>query len=753
MFYDAKKLTFIAALSMSATVLANNEPVDYHFYNSDEEVQIDGDLSEPVWQQATKMELPYNINPGENTPAPVKTEVMLFENGESVFVAFKAYDPNPEQIRAYYRNRDTIFQDDFVGIVLDTFNDERRAYEFFVNAYGVQGDLIKDDTQGGREDSNWDAIWDSAGQITDDGYIVEMEIPFKALRFPSDQEAMTWGIDAMRVYPRDSRMVLSSNKSERDIDCHLCQISKINGLKDLKQGSNFQLTPTITASRNDEKEDVPGPWEEGDFDGEAGIDLRWGVNQNLYLNATLNPDFSTVEADAAQLDVNNTFALFTREKRPFFLDGKDYFNTQRMNLVHTRNINAPEYGVKLTGKNGAHTYGVLAANDKSTSFLVPGSSGSDVADHEVNSDAFVGRYMMDIGERSNVGVLVTDRAGESYHNTVTSIDGRHQFNKANSINYQVAYSDTTNPQEVVDDFEEDYSVKKSQSDRAYSLGYVHRTRDYTLRASYADFGKDFRADLGFVGRNNYKRGVIGGSYTWYGEEGSDWTRWGVWGDYDKTYDQDGLMLEEEVEMHGNLQGPKQFTTNFGIVHRKAYWEGDYYNITNPMMFARFDPLPNLRVWAWGMGGDRIDYHNNQKGDGLNLELGGNLKIGKHASTEVNFNHSTLDVDGGKLFTADQFDVRFNYQFNLKSSIRLIVQYTDIERDTSLYTYDEGTEEDDKKDHIDRYFSTSLLYAYKLNPQSLFYLGYSDGGYQDDDLNDLEKDNRSLFMKVSYAWQM
>ena len=742
-------LTLWLACAPSLCIAADSE-VDYHFYNSNEPVEIDGQLDEPVWQAATKMELAYNINPGDNTPAPVKTEVMLFENGESVFVAFKAYDPNPEQIRAYYRNRDTLFQDDFVGIILDTFNDERRAYEFFVNPYGVQGDLIKDDTQGGNEDANWDAIWDSAGRITEDGYVVEMEIPFKALRFPGDQEAMTWGIDAMRIYPRDSRMVLSSNRSERDIDCHLCQISKINGLKNLKQGNNFQLTPTITASRSDSKDDVPGPWQEGDFDAEAGLDLRWGINQNLYLNATLNPDFSTVEADAAQLDVNNTFALFTREKRPFFLDGKDYFNTQRMNLVHTRNIAAPEYGVKLTGKSGKHTYGVLSANDTSTSFLMPGSTGSDLAELEdLSSDIFVGRYMMDIGERSNVGLLVTDRSGQGYHNTVTSIDGRHQINTANSVSYQVAYSDSTNPDEVVDDFE----VGSRQSDAAYSIGYLHRTRDYSLRASHVDFGEDFRADLGFMGRNNFRRSVVGGSYTWYGEEGSDWTRWGVWGDWDKTYDQDGTMLEEEVEMHGNIRGPKQFTTNFGLVHRKAYWEGEYYHITNPMMFARFDPLPNLRVWAWGMGGDRIDYHNNQKCDGLNLELGGNLKIGKHASTEVNFNHGSLDVKGGELFSANQYDVRFNYQFNLKSSVRLVLQYTDIERDTSLYTYDEDTEEEDKKDAISRYFSTSLLYSYKLNPQSLFYLGYSDGGFQDDELNDLERDSRQVFMKVSYAWQM
>ena len=746
-FNNYKKSLLTIALLGSCSAANADETADYHFYSSDEAAVIDGELNEAVWQKATKIDLPYNINPGDNTPAPVKTEMMLYENGESIFVAFKAYDPDPSKIRAYYRDRDTMFQDDFVGIILDTFNDERRAYEFFVNAYGVQGDLIKDDTQGGREDSNWDAIWDSAGQITEDGYVVEMEIPFKALRFPSDQEAMTWGIDALRIYPRDSRMVLSSNKSDRDIDCHLCQITKINGLKDLKEGNNFQITPTLTASAVENRSfdsDAGrfGDWED-ESDVQAGVSVRWGINQNLYLNATLNPDFSQVEADAAQLDVNNTFALFVREKRPFFLDGRDYFNTQRYNLVHTRNINAPDYGVKLTGKNEEHTYGLLAANDETTSFLIPGNSGSSVAELDEESEVLIGRYRYDVGERSNVGVLVTDRRGGDYSNTVTSIDGRQQFNKANSINYQVAFSDTTNTQTIMDDFD----LAREQQDYAVSIGYNHRTRDYSLRASYDNVGEDFRADLGFMGRNDFERAVLGGRYTWYGEEGSRWTRWGVFGDWDKTYDQDGNMLEEEWEIHGNLQGPMQFFTNFGVVTRKTLWDDEYYDVTQFMAFAEFDPLPNLRVWTFNRIGDSIDYSNSRAGDGQYSELGGNIKIGKHINSRMNYNYSSLDVDEGELFTANQFDVRVNYQFNLKSFIRLSIQYTDIDRNLSLYN------EPDDYNAKSKYFSSELLYAYKINPQSLFYLGYTDNGYQDDSFDDIEKDNRKVFMKLSYAYQM
>ncbi len=364
-------------LTLSAVLIspswADSSKIIHNMLRSTVAAEIDGVLDESVWKDATHMTLDYNINPGDNLPAPVKTDMYIFENGESLFIAFKAFDPNPEKIRAYFRDRDTMFQDDFVGVVLDTFNANRRAYEFFVNPFGVQGDLIKDDTLGGNEDSNWDAIWNSAGRIVDDGYVVEMEIPFSALRFPADQEKLTWGIQALRIYPRDSRMVMSNSKADRDLDCSLCQFEKITGFSGLNQGNNFQVTPTLTYSRTENKDSVPGDWNSPEDETEAGVDLRWGINENLYLNATLNPDFSQVEADAAQLDINNTFSLFVNEKRPFFLDGRDYFDTQRMNLVHTRNINAPEYGLKLTGKQDNHTYGLMAANDESTSFLMPGS--------------------------------------------------------------------------------------------------------------------------------------------------------------------------------------------------------------------------------------------------------------------------------------------------------------------------------------------------------------------------------------------
>ena len=148
-----------------------------------ETITIDGVLDEAAWQHATKIQIDNETGPGGNIPARVATVAYLIENGEALYVAFDARDPDPSQIRAYLRDRDSAWNDDFVGIVLDTYNDGRRAFEFFSNALGVQMDATNDDVNQ-NEDTSWDAIWDSAGKINEQGYIVEMEIPLSQLRFP-----------------------------------------------------------------------------------------------------------------------------------------------------------------------------------------------------------------------------------------------------------------------------------------------------------------------------------------------------------------------------------------------------------------------------------------------------------------------------------------------------------------------------------------------------------------------------------------
>lgn len=703
-------------------------------------------MDEPEWQHSTKMELKYENNPGEGIAAPVKTDVFFFENGQALNIAFVAYDPEPKKIRAALRDRDALWRDDNVGIIIDTFNDERSGYEFFANPYGAQADMRMDDTNGWNEDDSWDAIWDSAGQITDFGYVVEMSIPLNALRFPEKSGKKTWNVAGWRNYPRDVRHQMATFNSDRNVKCNLCQFDQMVGLESAKVGNNFQLTPTLTLSKRDEKLEVPGDWDHGSVEVEPGLDVRWGVTQDIVLNATINPDFSQVEADAGQLDVNNTFSLFYPEKRPFFLDGASYFDTNSFNLVHTRNIAEPDYGLKVTGKSKKQSYGLMVANDSNTSFLVPGNLGSDIATLDQESELAIASYKIDVGERNNIGVLMTHRRADDYDNTVLSVDGSYWFSQADKVKFQLARAETDNTNDVQEEFE----LSEEQSDNAFSVNYSHETRDYNLRAQYRNIGEDFRADLGFMSKVNYEQILLGGRRTWYGTGDDLFTQWGYFGDWDKTYDQDGKLLEEEYEIHGNLQGKMQFYTNFGVVSRERFYDDEYFDELQFMMYARFTPIAGLQLQNFIRLGDQIDFANTRLGDTIVIEPQVNWDVSDHIRVDLSYNFRQLDVDDGRLFTANQTDLRINYQFDMRNILKLVIQYTDIDRNVDLYQYDDI---EDRPDSNERYFSTQLIYSYKINPQTLFFIGYSDGGYQDDNLENLERDQRTVFTKFSYAWQM
>ena len=235
-------ITGFLSLELHAQSLSN-----YNIPRVDLKPRIDGQIDQEEWSQATRIPVNIETNPNDNVPAEVEAQALLMEDGEVLYVAFIALDPDPDQIRAFYRDRDSMWNDDWVSIVLDTFNDERRAFEFFANPYGVQADAIQDDVNG-DEDESWNAIWNSAGQINEDGYVVEMAIPMKQLRFTPSETNQTWGIDLVRFYPRDRGTRIANNPRDRNISCYICQISKADGFANLTRSRNLEIIPTITST-------------------------------------------------------------------------------------------------------------------------------------------------------------------------------------------------------------------------------------------------------------------------------------------------------------------------------------------------------------------------------------------------------------------------------------------------------------------------------------------------------------------------
>ena len=242
----AAALLLAAAASPVGAQSSRERP--YPVRRATSEIVVDGRVLEEAWADALTLELRYEVRPGENVEPPVRTEMFLAYDDTRLLVAFKCHDPDPSQIRARYTDRDNAWNDDFVGVVLDTFNDERRAYELFVNAYGVQMDAVNDDVAG-NYDMAWGAIWDSAGRITDAGYEVEMAIPFNQLRFQDAGGAQTWGIDGVRSYPRLQRHHIGLFPRLRGANSYLSQEEKIRSKPRIAVSSRSSSSPTRSTRR------------------------------------------------------------------------------------------------------------------------------------------------------------------------------------------------------------------------------------------------------------------------------------------------------------------------------------------------------------------------------------------------------------------------------------------------------------------------------------------------------------------------
>jgi uncharacterized protein DUF5916/cellulose/xylan binding protein with CBM9 domain len=706
---------------------------------ADGPIRVDAVLDEATWAKAEKFELAYETFPGDNLPARAKTSAQVAFDGENLYVAFHAEDPEPGKIRAHLSDRDKAFSDDFVGIVLDTFNDERRGFEFFVNPLGVQMDLSINDV-GGGEDETWDALWNAAGRITPSGYFVEMAIPFTSLRFPRAAGERTWGMDLLRVYPRGQRYIHRTQRQDRNRNCYLCQVSKLAGLQGITPGRNIELDPTLTAERSDFREDFPsGQLEEGDIEVEPGLTARWGMTPNLTLNAAINPDFSQVEADVAQLDVNTQFALFFPEKRPLFLEGADFFETP-LSAVYTRTVADPEWALKLTGKEGKSALGFFVSRDNLTNLIIPGSQGSALTSFDEKNTSGVLRYRYDIGKSSTLGAIYAGRDGDDYSNHVAGADAYFRVTPRDTVQAQLLGSRTRYPEAIVTDFEQPAGEFE---DAAFYFDYRHSTRNWFWRAGYTDIGEDFRADSGFLPQVGYRRPIIGMERTWWGGKEDWYSRFFVGGDWDRTIEQTGQELEEEWEGYVGVGGPLQSFGFLGGGYRDVFFNGvQFQGHKFVNFFFEIRPVGDFYFGIDGSFGDRVDFANTREGDRLLLIPQIRWNLGRHVKFELDHTYETLDVQGGRLFTANLTQLRVIYQFDIRTFVRAILQYTDISRATALY-------DDDVDPKTERLFS-QLLLAYKINPQTVFFIGYSDTRLGDERI-DLKQENRTLFVKLGYAW--
>lgn len=716
-------------------------PQHYKITPATSEISVDGLLNEEAWDDAVIIKLSYEWSPGDNVPPPVETECLVTFDKDNFYAAFRCHDPDPSKIRAHLMDRDatnTLIQDDHVLIMIDPFNDERRGFQFRVNPMGVQAEASFSETEG-EEDFSWDAIWSSAGKVTEWGYAVEISIPFNQLRFPRTSKIQTWGFSAERSYPRAFRHRVASHRRDRNIQCLLCQLNKIIGIQGISPGLNLEFDPTVTSIRTDKRKNFPlGPMESGKIDPEAGLTARWGIAPNLILNSTVNPDFSQVEADVAQLDVNIRFAIRYPEKRPFFLEGADFFMTP-LEAVFSRTVADPTVGMKLTGKIGKNAIGIFAAHDRINNLLFPSNQVSMSTFQEQGVMSSVLRYRRDVGQASTLGILYAGRTSESYQNHVGGFDGFVRLSKTKYLRFQYIRSET--------DYPEDISGQYGQRLEAFggdalTAEFSHVSRSWRYRASYTDLSPDFRADSGYIPRVDIRQitGLV--CPVFWGKRGDWFTQLNFGFHGEVTYDHGGNLTDRRISPYIMYHGPWQSRMMVEYSRNRELYRDEFHDLDRVRIFSEIKPAGGVRLNLVAQFGETIDYQNARKSHGLDLMPSAELGLGHHVNISLQHVFQRLTIKGSEIFHANLTQVRFVYNFSVRSFVRAIVHYLDFSRNPELYLFPVQPET--------RTLFTQFLFSYKLNPRTVLFLGYSDNSFGMRGI-DITQTDRTFFVKLGYAW--
>ncbi len=701
----------------------------------DLEVKLDGILDDAFWDQTLVLELNYEVWPGENIKAPVRTKVFLGYTDTRFYAAFRAYDPDPAAIRARLTDRDKLWNDDWVALVLDTFNDQHNSYEFFCNPLGVQGDKIES-RQGGE--TEWDGLWDSVGRIDDQGYVVEIAIPFSSLRFQRKKGNQVWGIDAVRSYPRNTRHHIGLFPRQRNNLCYMCQSEKLIGFSGIKPGKNLEFDPTVSTQLTQERRPFPeGRLVKKDSKIDPGLTARWGFTPNLTLSAAVNPDFSHVEADALQLDINTQFALYYPEKRPFFLEGASIFKT-RFRVLHTRTFADPYWGIKLTGKEGANAIGFFSVRDSLTNLVFPGSQASQSTSLEMNNIGSVFRYSRDIGKSSSLGIFASDREGNDYYNRLVGMDGDLLITPSDRLQFQLLGSWTRYPPEVAMDFNQPADRFNGS---AIDIYFLHNTRTFDYYLIFQDVSPNFRADLGYMPQANHRNIEVGWRNTWTRKPGHWWTMLDIGSSCGAAQDYDKNLLFKNLKSWFTYEGPLQSYLDLKLNIGKTTFMGKEFNDRFLVFDVGVKPSGTLTIMCMGTLGDRVDFANIRAGKRFQVQPYIDYKIGRHLSLAISHLYEKLDVEPGRLYTANISYVKIVYQLNRRTFLRTILQYINYNYHSELYSF--------PIDPRYRHLFTQVLFSYKINPQTVLFIGYSDNYFGSREIP-LTQDNRTAFIKIGYA---
>ena len=695
---------------------------------------IDGSLDDEVWQTAAKLTEFVQYQPIDGAPASEPTEIYIAYDSDHIFFGFYAHYSDPGIMRANRVDRDQASQDDLLTIYFDTFLDQQRSYDFDVNAYNVQGDgIINIAGRGGRgggipfADRTWDTLFDSGAQIVHDGFTAEMAIPFKSLRYPQQPAGVPhrWGFQFVREIKELNREDIVWAPMSRDVSSFMAQMGVLEGMTDLSTSRNLEIMPTFTAIQFGSLE-TNGQFPV-DTSPEGGLNFKYGVTSNLVADATFNPDFSQIESDRPQIEVNRRFPLFFSELRPFFIEGNEIFEMRGpVTFVHTRTIVDPLFGAKLTGKTGKFAVGVLAANDQGPGNLedrndpLSGKSGR----------TFIGRVKYDLYTESHIGVIATNRDFEDSFSRLGGLDASFRLSPQHTVTL-VGVGTQHRDLEGVERDGHVFDVNLRQNGR---------NLDWFFGAY--EISPDFDTDVGFVRRTDQRRTSGNISYRWFPQ---NWIiDWGPRFSYGRNWNFDGVLEDDNAGVRVSFSLAKNLSAStsidrdmerFGGINfvKQRYRFGGGVNNRSFSINANFD------------GGDQIFF--DEENPFLGRERGSDLSLSVRpvSSLQSRVSLNTSRFTDPTSNDAEVFDVKIvraqtTYQISNPLVIRNITEY----------------------DTFDKQFDFNLLVTYRVNGGTVFYVGYDDHYRQEDQIEDLDEQfflsnnfrrtNRAIFTKLQYLFR-
>ena len=678
--------------------------------------------------------------PSDGEPSKELTDVYLGYDAENLYVIFVAFDSQPEKVRARMGRREAIDRDDdLVWINLDTFNDERRGMVFQCNPYGIQRDSLF--VSGVGEDESWDTLWYSSGERTDQGYVVRVALPFKSLRF-SNQVQQTWGLLLERWIPRNNDWSFWPQASSR-IEGFFNQTAFMK-MEDISPGRNIQLIP-YAASRSFRALDpeLPGgPDFVEDFtDISVGLDAKFVIQDRLTLDATANPDFSQVESDEPQVTANERFEVFFPERRPFFIENAQFFQTP-LNLVFTRRIADPLLGTRLTGKVGPWAIGALVADDEA-----PGKRALPGSPLQGQSALFgIFRVSRDVFAEGSLGAIYTDWRLDNSSNRVGGADFRFKLTPNLALQGQAVVSSTS------------LADLPELSGPAYDVTLNRSGRHLRMFFGYTDISEDFRSVPGFVTRRDIRE--LSYSFRYLFRPESTLISWGPTFFTEGVWDHNGVLLDEIYNpglvwnFVGQTSIEVEFTRKNETLRPKDFpvlFENRIFPQNTPTFEFRSSLIPALTVNVEYTAGTTINFNPPEGEEPLEAdETGAEIELtirpanAHRIDTTYLLTQLSEPSGGARIFDNHIFRLRWNWQFNRELSLRLIGQYDALlsnESLTSLPTV--------------KNFNFDALVTYLVNPWTALYVGYN-GNAQNIDLIDTFNGRRLIRPRGSFendAWQI